>query len=233
MMNQRKQIVSAAGAALVLVLGGPLASCEKKAPPPKAAPTVSSAPAPKPRATLDGVKLGPKVEFPEDRLPTSQEAVHAIVTLANAITGASPDLLSSMITARDNAVLDMLIQQGEWQKQIDATKVLRVCVVNEPSANVFQVGLGVQDQIGAFISAWEATASGDKWVFSNMAIEPRLASTAEELDGAELKVMALPTGKPVPETGLAPTEQKNKDENAKEKPKPGSDGGLPFKKDKF
>jgi hypothetical protein len=152
-------------------------------------------------------------------MPSSEDAARVIADLAAAIASGSADALQAMASPRDQTVLGMLVQNGQWKRQADAVKVVRVCVVNEPSGGGFQVGFGVEDAAGAFLMGWEATGGGASWTVSNMPIEPRLASTAAGLDGAELKLLALPSGLPAPTESMTPVEEKKEESEEKKAPR--------------
>lgn len=210
-----------------------LVGCEEKAAAPSASTQAApSTPAPKPRAlvTLDGVKLHDRLEFPEERLPSSQEMVDPIVKLASAIAAGDSQGLSQLLGPTDNAVLKSLVESGQWKAQSDAIEAVRVCVVNE-SASGLQIGLGVRDKMGSFLTAWEGQGSGESWTFRGIAIEPRTAADLRELDGVELRLLGAPAPKPVA-SGLKPTEQNTgADEKKKDAPPPRAPGGL--ERDKF
>ncbi|MBL8746669.1 MAG: hypothetical protein JNK58_09980 [Phycisphaerae bacterium] len=201
-----------------------IAGCgEKEAPKPQPRSSggmTSVAEAPR-RVAASELKLHPKVQFPEDRLPESPEMAQAIADLAAAIAGGSADKLESMVAPSDRLVLNMLVSSGEWKRRSDAVKVVRVCVVNQAPDAPMQVGFGVEDAGGAFLMGWSGTPQGDSWTFSNMPIEPRLASASAGLDGAELKLLALPVGLPAADKSMKPAEEKKEGvEEKKKKPKP-------------
>lgn len=178
--------------------------------------SVADAPA---RASASNLKMHPKVQFPDERLPNSPEAAQAIADLASAIAGGSADGLGALVSPADRLVLEMLVSSGEWKRRSDAVKVVRVCVYQEPTTGTLQVGLGVENDEGAFLMGWGGTGSADKWTFANLPIEPRLASEAVGLDGAELKMLGLPSGLPAADATIKPAEEKKEGEEKKNKPK--------------
>lgn len=187
--------------------------------------SVESAPA---RASASNLRMHPKVQFPDERLPNSQEAAQAIADLASAIASGSADGLDALVSPADRLVLDMLVSSGEWKRRSDAVKVVRVCVYQEPTTGTLQVGLGVENDEGAFLMGWGGTGVADKWSFANLPIEPRLAQEAVGLDGAELKMLGLPSGIPAPDSTIKPDdakkeggEEKKNKPKAPPKPKPG------------
>jgi hypothetical protein len=193
--GQGARMLRAASIAALCALAG-VPGCEEKKAQPEVAPAPPPPP-PKPRASLDGVKLHPKVQFSEDALPSSQEAVNAIAALANALASGDAAAMAQVIDQRDQAVLKVLVETGEWQRQADALKVVRVVSLRDENDSGFQVGLGLEDEGGAFLTGWQASGSADVFTFGGMAIEPRFAMAARELDGAELTLLELPTGNAV------------------------------------
>lgn len=174
----------------------------------------------RPSVSLSSLSLHPKVQFPEERLPGSQAQAEAIARLASAIAGGTADGLEALITPRDQLVLSMLVKSGEWKRRADAISVVRVCVINEPESGPFQVGLGIEDSAGAFLMGWQAEGDDSSWRFATMPIEARVASRAIGLDGAEMRLLELPTGAPAASTMMVADEEKKPEEKKKKKPAP-------------
>lgn len=218
----------ASSALAVAILAG---GCEKKQEPkPQATGSVgmglNSEGGLPPAVSLSELTLHSKVQFPEDQLPDSLEVARAIAKLASAIAAGSADELKSMITPRDAAVLDLLVESGAWKRQADDVKSVRVCVINAAGEKPLQVGLGVENSLGAFLLGWEGTGDEASMIFGNLAIEPRTASTAKDLDKADLVLRALPGGLPEPKEDVRvadETKKKDDDEKPKTKPKKKSD----------
>lgn len=182
-----------------------------------------------PRVNISDLRLHPKVQFPEERIPADPEEAQAVADLASAVASGDADALRALVSPVDATVLGMLVDSGQWSRQVEATQVVRVCVINHPADGSWQVGLGVQDSLGAFLMGWEASGSGRPWTFASLPIEPRLASSAVELDGVELKLLGLPAARAADERGLRPTEQKREGDEKKSEidpTKPPSPGGL-------
>lgn len=182
-----------------------------------------------PRASVGDLRLHPKVQFPEERLPEDPEGAQAVADLASAVASGDANALRALLSPSDATVLGMLVESGQWTRQADATQVVRVCVINHPADGSWQVGLGVQDSLGAFLMGWEASTGGDPWTFASLPIEPRFAQSAVELDGAELKLLAMPAARPVVDPGLRPAEQKKGEDDKKSEADPGkppTPGGL-------
>lgn len=223
MMNQPES--RSLRSARALVLGASLcvvpliAACGKDEPPPPP-PKQSAPPPPPPRVSADSIKLAPKVQFPEERMPTSMEIAQAVAEFAGAIAKGDNEKLANMVGVRDRAILATMVKQGEWQRQTAATDVVRVCVINEVDGGKFQVGFGIQDKLGAFLSAWEAASSGGTWQFQGLAVVPKTAETAKELDGMALTLQALPEAKPTAPTSMGPADQKKKNDKPDAEPPP-------------
>lgn len=213
--------------ASALALG--VAGCSKKEDNAKPRQQVAAAPPPRPRVSLESIKMDPKVQFPEERTPTNQEIAQAVAELASALASGNHERLTAMVSPRDQVVLEGLVGHGDWKKQTEAIQAVRVCVINE-NAGAVQVGLGVQDRLGAFVSAWEATGAAGSWKFSGLAIEPKFAATAKELDGVSLTPPKLPEAK-AKELAITRPEDKPKDKSSTEEETPqtndsGGGGGL-------
>ena len=181
----------------------------------------------KPQASVGSLKLHAKVQFPEERTPTTQEIADAIAAFANAIAAGDESRMQSMVAERDQLLLNTLIESGEWRRQTESIEVIRVCAINEVDSSRFQVGFGVQDSLGAFLSAWEATGSGNSWTFTGFAASPRFASKASDLDGVSLTAQALPEAAKPKESGiLAPEPPPQEDAPVQDGSSPAPPGGL-------
>lgn len=175
---------------------------EKKTSKPAPTNVTPPPPPPPPRATLDGVKLPAKVRFPEERLPSRQETVDAVVELATAIAGGRSEALAALLGESDKKVLETLVASGAWKDQAQSIKLVRVCVINETSDTGFQVGLGIEDASGAYLSAWESSGAGESLRFAALPITLELADKAEAFDAVTLSIEPLPEG---PAVAAAPT----------------------------
>jgi len=114
-------------------------------PPPQTPQTVS----------LASIKMHPKVQFPEERAPSTQEAAQAVADFASALASGSEDSMNRLLADRDRRLLQALVSAGEWRRQTESIELVRVCSLTEDGGAV-RVALGVQDASGAFLSAWEA-----------------------------------------------------------------------------
>ncbi len=183
----------------------------------------------KPAVSLASLKLHPKAQFPEERAPSSQAVAQAVAAFASALASGADERMKSMLDSRDQAVLGSLIESGEWRRQTESIKVVRVSAINEVDAGRFQLGLGIQDTNGAFLSAWEAKGSGDSWTFTGFAAAPRFASNVAELDGVSLTALGLPEAK-APEKKISAPEPPPEESPT---PSAGGDSGSPFKKSRY
>ncbi|MDX2114782.1 MAG: hypothetical protein SFZ24_04065 [Planctomycetota bacterium] len=180
-------------------------------------------PAPsRPAPSLAQLKLHEKVQFPEERFPQSDEAKLAVAAFANSLAAGDMAGLTKRLSARDQAVLQTLVDSGQWEHHLETLKVVRVCVLSE-SGGAFQLGLGVEDDKGAYLTAWEATGSGDEWTFSSLSIDPRLGIVAADLDGAEIKLFSLEAveeqlASAAPAAPEPVPDEKKPDEKKKKKP---------------
>lgn len=211
------------GVLAALLLTG--AGCSEKVEPKaqRQAPPPPSAPAPV-QVSLESIPMHEKVQFPEERAPTSPEVAEAIAQFASAIASGADDRIQSMLAERDRMLLGSLVQSGEWRRQTESIEIVRVCALNELDSGRFQVGFGVQDSTGAFLSAWESNGAGDSWTFTGFAAPPRFSSAASDLDGIALTEQVLPDAKPVESKISAPEPPPEEEESAPEAPQ--RSGGL-------
>jgi len=222
-------------AILLAGCGGSESSSSQNAPQ-QAAPPPRAYEPPPPASSLAGVKLHPKVQFPRERLPSTQEATDAVAAFASALAGGDHAAFGAMLAPLDRAVLNPLVASGEWRRLTDGIKVVRVCVISEPSAAAIQVGLGIEDADGAFLSAWEGTPGTGGYLFTAMAVEPKTASKASDLDGAALNIREAPKVEPPKVSEITPPAPKPEDTPEEEEAPASSDpppfglppGGDPF-----
>lgn len=200
MMNRRDQaffpparMTRAAAMGLIICAGLALPACEKKQTSQQQQAAPAPAPAPRQVASLDGVKLHSKVQFPDTSLPSSQEAVDAIAALAGAMASGDAAAMQRLLGERDQAVLKMLVESGEWQHQADETRVVRICSIKDEGSKLL-VGIALENSNSAYLTGWEATQAGDAWVFSGVPISMKAGAAAADLDGSELVLQELPKG---------------------------------------
>jgi len=176
---------------LALMLAAPLGGCGgEKQEEQAAAPAPRPAPI-EPADPLAGVELDERVEFPPQRAPESPELAEAIADLANALAAGDADRFAQRLTEPAEAVLRDLEQRGDWGSATASIETVRVVAVDarESFANL---GLAVQEPEGAYVLAWQGEPGMQGWRFSGMAIAPRSAALASELDGVDLIELPVP-----------------------------------------
>jgi len=99
-----------------------------------------------------------------------------------------------MLARDDQVVLSRLERSGGWQRGAESIELVRVCVVNQ-SGDTCEVGLGVQDDRGAYLLAWRGERSGGGWRFSAMPVSESPSRNVVDLDGAPLTPLG---GAPAP-----------------------------------
>lgn len=167
------------GVALVALPLG-VAGCGKKA---EEKPKQTYAPPPPPPlAPLEDLKMDPRVQFPQSREPSTRALAEGIAKLASAIVSGDEVSLAEMLDDTGNDVLNTLVNSGQWSKETKGIEAVRVCVLNEADGGATcQLGLGVQDEHGAFLLAWSGQRRGDTWVFT--------PAPLKEIDGAQLAAL--------------------------------------------
>lgn len=228
--------LASASLAALLGCGGSESSSSQNAPQQSAPPPRAYEPPP-PASSLAGVTLHEKVQFPRERLPSTQEATDAVAAFASALASGDHAEFASMLAPVDRAVLNPLVASGEWRRLTDAITVVRVCVVSEPSAGAVQLGLGIEDAQGAFLSAWEGTPSTQGFLFTALAVEPKTASKASDLDGSALNQreapkIEKPQASELPPPPARPEPDESEDDGGAPPPPP-APGGLPPGGDPF
>jgi len=148
------------------------------------------------RLTPDELNLAAKVQFPANMVPDDEQAARAVASFASALSTGDSDALASLLDRSDAAVLDRLVASGGWDAGSDAIKVVRVCMVDEDAGSL-RLGLGIEDDRGAYLLGWSAALQRDGWKFSALPIESPIASKASDLDGVELINTNIPEPGPV------------------------------------
>lgn len=176
-----------------LAVSAALVGCEKK----QDAPVQAPAPAPvRPKqVSADDLRMDPRVQFPQERLPTSESLAQAVASLASAIAKGDKDAMSAMLTRPAQGVLTDLAARGEWQSATSGIEAVRV-VALDGGDNAMRVGLAVQDAGGAYLLAWEGREADGVWKFAGLGVAERSAARAAELDGVELTEVGAPQSTP-------------------------------------
>lgn len=167
-----------------------MASCGKKEEPaataPANAPSAQNTPTYDTRLRPSDLNLVESVQFPVERIPASEDAARAVAALANAIAQGDADALRGMLGRSDAGVLDFLVSSGDWAESTSNTTVVRVCAL-EATDNSVRVGLGLEDDTGAYLLGWEGQQSRGVWQFSALPVNSPPAAQASDLDGAALQ----------------------------------------------
>jgi len=141
---------------------------------------------------LQGLELDPKVVFPQINEPSSKEVAVAVADLAAAIAGGDSRTLHQMLDTPNQVILDELVETGIWQESTETISNVRVCSLEEEGQSL-RVGLGVEDDEGAYLLGWSGERVGASWLFSGIALDtPASANTAAELDGGSLAAREIP-----------------------------------------
>lgn len=180
-----------------------LTGCEKKkeAPPPV---VTAPPPPPAPVVHLDDIKMDPRVQFPDTRLPSTQELAEAIASLANAIAKGDSAALGSLLDDADRTVLKDMDSAGEFKRGTSGIEAVRVSVLRESDdKQSAEVGLGIQDKEGAYLLGWKGVLANGSWTFHAMAIAPTSAARVSMLDDEEM--IDVGGAAPAAATPAAPT----------------------------
>lgn len=159
-----------------------------------AAPT-RTAPAPVASLRPDELNLAPGVQFPAERVPQNPDAARAVAALASAIRTGDVDTLRPMLDPADSAVLDTLVDSGQWADSHMRMTTVRVCAL-ETTDDTVRVGLGIEDDRGAYLIGWNGKPEQGDWRFASLPIKDHPGAKASDLDGASLEEMNIPVAGP-------------------------------------
>ncbi|MHC4975694.1 MAG: hypothetical protein ACYTF7_03700 [Planctomycetota bacterium] len=162
------------------------------------------------RVELD---LAQGVTFPEAFRPSDDTLSRAVASLANAMISGDVQAMSNVLTNESQAVLNTLVENSLWTTSTDRIEAIRVVSLDASSANP-RLGLAIQEGDGAYLLAWDANNTDGPWVFNGLAIEPRNADTAEQLDGAIIAPRATPSLATLEESEPAPTDNAPEEEDS-------------------
>lgn len=207
MINQAESLVQShrLGPAALLLIGlvaaSTFAGCKKKAEQsslhtPRQTTTQSSVAVRPTRLRPEDLALAPGVQFPAERVPDDEASARAVASLASAIASGDAATLRGMLDSPDAAVLDQLVASGQWAQSAEAISVVRVSVLEGTDAKI-QVGLGIQDDRGAYLLGWEGAPARGGWQFHALPVKSPQAARASDLDGASLTELDIPTPEPV------------------------------------
>ncbi len=189
----RRVAVAAAAGAIALALPGcggeeePEQRVERPAPRP-----TTPEPDPIPVSPLEEVDLDVRVRWPERREPSTVALAQAIATLANGLARGDESAVRSVLTADGRAIMDRLREEGAWERAVEGIELIRVCALEEPAAGEALVGLGVQDEEGAFLLGWRGVERGGEWRFTALPLVDATAPNARALDGTPLTDQPAP-----------------------------------------
>lgn len=162
---------------------------EEEAPPP---PPVRTTQAPPPKIdTMSGIMLDPRVQWPEENHPSTVELAQAVADLVNALAKADANAFMERLAPEDAALTRELVNFGLWQQQMKGIEAVRVCVLNETSADTAELGIGLQTAKGAYMIAFRGQTSSP-WVFRGLGIADIEAPRVAMLDGSPLTLPMIP-----------------------------------------
>jgi len=158
------------------------------------APVATSAPAPEPVVSpLEGLRMDPRVQFPQERSPSTRELAEAIAKLATALVKGDATGAQSVLNTDAAGLVDEMVTSGEWKKGTTGIEAVRVCVLTEQTdAQTATVGLGIQDSSGAYLLAWKGMGADGLWKFSPMPVDDTFATQVALLDGSAITSRTLP-----------------------------------------
>ena len=178
-----RKLSQAATAVGALSLTAAIIGCAEEPPPPPPPPPAPK-PEPPPPDPMENVRLDDKVTFPDHIILPSPEVAMAAAALANAIAEGDDDALRSAIVPSDHSILDALIAGGLWGENTESIEAVRLCAV-EDNIDSVSIGIGVQDDRGAYLLAWE-TGSHNNFLWQSLDVDLQTASRVSELDDASL-----------------------------------------------
>jgi hypothetical protein len=196
MQNQGPDIRKIVVAAFAMALSALGAGCsgEEEAP----APVVVAPPPPPPVDPMANLKLHAKVQFPAERAPTTPELAQAVATLASALAKGDAAGAKAVLDGDASELIDAMVESGEWKTGTEGIEAVRVCVLSETSdATGATVGLGVQDEQGAYLLAWRGSAVDGVWRFEPMPLINTEAAQVALLDGSAMESRTLPAAESV------------------------------------
>lgn len=166
-------------------------SCDKKKE--EQAPVAYTPPPPPPPDPMEGLKLDPRVQFPQERAPTTPELAQAVATLASALAKGDAPGAKSVLDAEARAIVDEMVEAGQWEAGTKGIEAVRVCILKEQAeASIATVGLGIQDARGAYLLAWRGSNVSGAWEFEPMPLDETEATQVALLDEAQLLSRTLP-----------------------------------------
>lgn len=160
-----------------------------------------------PSWTMADIDMDYRVQFPEERKPSSKDLAQSIADFASAFAAGDAGAVRPMLADSFAVVLDDLVETGDWTSSTSAIEAVRVCVLEEESDGVV-LGLGIQQPGLAYMLAWTGSGGGSGWEYAGMAIDPITAVRVIALDGVDLEEPEIPELAPEPEP--EPEEQEDR-----------------------
>ncbi len=156
--------------------------------------TYTPPPPPPPSWTLDDIDKHYLVQFPEEFKPETREMAQAMADLASGLVSGDEELLRMRIGASSDLMLiDLLLRENAWES--GDLKAARICNLDTDSdAGTPLVGIGLENNEGAYMLAWQANDADGTWTFSSKAIQVPRATTVAMLDGAKMVSPIFDTG---------------------------------------
>ncbi len=195
-----------------------ITACSKPPePPPPAPPPAPPPPKPEP-VQIDplrqAMKVDARVQFPQEKAPTSEDLARGILTLADALVRGDSAKLQGMLDPTANTALANLTSSGEWEESTGKIEAIRVVRVNS-SGEGGLVTLAIQDPDGAYILNWSATKSGERLVFAGAPAADGVKPRASDWDRPGLSLDPK-----LASSGPAPTEQSADGDSARKSDEP-------------
>lgn len=175
----------------VLLIGvGVSSGCGKEEPPP--------APPPPPAVVrvdpMAGISLDPRVQWPDDREAWTPELAEAIADLANSIAKGDLDTMQAVLGPLGRRVFAITFGEDTQAISRDGLEAVRVCVLHELEDGQAELGLGVQDETGAYLTGWIGREDGaGRWVFEPAPCASVTAERVSLLDSDRLPEPTLGT----------------------------------------
>lgn len=164
--------------------------CGKEEPPP---------PPPPPPAVVKvdpmaNVRLDARVQWPDDREAWSPELAEAIADLANGIVNGDVELMRSALGSQGRRVLSIAMSDDDGGFAGGKIEAVRICVLHRLEDGGAELGIGIQDEDGAYLTGWIGREdAGGQWVFDGAACKPFPSERVSMLDADRLVEPSLGT----------------------------------------
>ncbi len=165
---------------------GTLSGCgkEEPAPPPPAPAVVRVDP-------MAGISLDPRVQWPDDREAWTPELAEAIADFANSIARGDLDTMQGVLGTQGRRVFAIAFGDSAKTNSQSGFEAIRVCVLHQLEDGPAELGLGVQDKTGAYLTGWVGREDpSGKWIFEPA---PCASVTAERVSLLDSDRLPQPT----------------------------------------